>query len=60
MMKVVSSLLVVTILQYIPGQIITFYNLKLTNVICQLYLNKAGKNSNISIFCRQVRVIAET
>lgn len=30
MTKVLTSLLVVTILQYIPGQIITFYNLKLT------------------------------
>lgn len=44
MMKVLSSLLVVTILQYIPGQIITFYNLKLTLMLYASYISiKLGK-----------------
>ena len=44
-MDVLTNLIVIIILQYIyMDEIITLYILSIHNVICQLYLIKAGKN----------------
>ena len=43
MMEVFADAPVVIILQYISDQINRLYTLHLHSVICQLYLNNAGK-----------------
>ena len=47
-MNALTNLIVAIISQYILVAIITLYNLNLHDVICQLYLNKAGKTIYIS------------
>ena len=42
----VAEAMVVIILQYRGYQINVLYTLNLHNVVCQLYLNKAGKKKN--------------
>ena len=46
-MDLLANLIMVIISQHIIYQIIT-YTLNLHNVICQLYLNKAGERKEIS------------
>ena len=46
-MEVLTNTTVVIISQYIGQQIITLYTLNVYSVICQLYLNKAGKKISI-------------
>ena len=46
-MEMLINLIVVIISQYICVTNLTVYSLNLYNVICQLYLNKAGKNKCI-------------
>ena len=43
---VLTNLTVIITLQLYVHQIITLYSIKLYNVICQLYVSKAGKKTN--------------